>query len=141
MASPGALRAARKGRAARARYAETEEFDEASFVEADWAALAGDWAALGADAQRAERAGPGGLIDDDVAFAGPWNVDPAIIRQPVLMVQGGLDRIVPPAHTEHLLRRLPHGELWLRPRDGHVSVLAAVPVALDWLAASAGSAG
>ena len=28
-------------------------------------------------------------------------------------------------------QRLPHAELWLRPRDGHVSVLDA----LDWLRA------
>ena len=29
------------------------------------------------------------------------------------------------------LQRKPHG--WLRPRDGHISVLDACPVAMDWL--------
>jgi hypothetical protein len=24
-------------------------------------------------------------------------------------------------------------ELWLRPRDGHISILSAVPLAMDWL--------
>jgi hypothetical protein len=32
---------------------------------------------------------------------------------------------------------VPRPELWLRPRDGHVSVLDACPVALDWLKAAA----
>jgi pimeloyl-ACP methyl ester carboxylesterase len=51
----------------------------------------------------------------------------------VLVVQGGEDRVVPPAHADWLVRRCPAAELWLRPRDGHVSVLDACPVALDWL--------
>ena len=50
MVAPAALRAAVEGREARARYAETEEFDPDSFTAADWAALAGAWAALGDDA-------------------------------------------------------------------------------------------
>ena len=36
------------------------------------------------------------------------------------------------AYADLLLDALPAAELWLRPRDGHVSVLAALPVALDW---------
>jgi hypothetical protein len=55
----------------------------------------------------------------------------------VLVVQGGEDRIIPRHHADLLLGALPRGELWLRPRDGHIGVLAALPVALDWLRASA----
>ncbi len=136
--SPGGLRAAAAGRSARAAFAATDEFDPADFTAADWAALSGDWAALGADAERAGAAGPDGLVDDDVAFASPWGFDPADVAAPVLLVQGDEDRVVPPAHAAWLARRLPRGELWVRPGDGHISVLAAVPAALDWVLALEG---
>jgi pimeloyl-ACP methyl ester carboxylesterase len=135
MASDGALRSARHGRAERTRYAETAEFDESSFIGADWSALEGAWGPLGADAGRAGSAGPDGEIGDDVAYVTPWGFHLADIDVPVLLVQGGLDRVVPAAHAQWMLGRLPDAELWLRPRDGHVSVLAALPVALDWLLA------
>jgi pimeloyl-ACP methyl ester carboxylesterase len=134
MASPGGLRAAAGGREERERYAESDEFDDTSFTAADWAALAGEWSALAADAQRAGAAGPDGLIDDDVAFAAAWGFDVSEIRAPVLVIQGGEDRVVPPAHADWLLRHCPDPELWLRPHDGHVSILDACPLALDWLA-------
>jgi pimeloyl-ACP methyl ester carboxylesterase len=133
MAAPGGLRAAMAGREARARYAQTEEFDPASFTPADWAALEGAWSSLGADAGRAAEAGADGLIDDDVAFASPWGFDPAQIRSAVLLVQGGQDRVIPPSHAQWLLSACPRAELWLRPADGHVSILDACPVAMDWL--------
>jgi pimeloyl-ACP methyl ester carboxylesterase len=63
------------------------------------------------------------------------------IEAPVLLVQGGEDRIVPPAHADWLLRHCPRSELWLRPRDGHVSILDACPLAMDWLVAAAAGAG
>jgi pimeloyl-ACP methyl ester carboxylesterase len=84
---------------------------------------------------RAGEAGPDGLVDDDVAFAAAWGFELTAIAAPVLVVHGGGDRVVPPAHADWLVRHLPRPELWLRPRDGHVSVLDACPVALDWLAA------
>ncbi|HEY6887548.1 MAG TPA: alpha/beta hydrolase, partial [Solirubrobacter sp.] len=133
MVDPGGLRAARAGRAARARYAETAEFDPASFIDADWAALEGDWAELGQDAVRAGQAGPDGEIDDDVAFASPWGFELEAVEAPVLLAQGGEDRVIPPSHAYALLRALPRPELWQRPRDGHVSILGACPLALDWL--------
>jgi pimeloyl-ACP methyl ester carboxylesterase len=133
MAAPGALRSARQGREARARFAETDEFDPNIFTQADWDALRTEWSAVGDDAGAAGAAGTEGLIDDDVAFASPWGCDPSLISGPVLVVQGGEDRVIPRSHGESLLRRTPTAELWLRPRDGHVSILRAVPVALDWL--------
>lgn len=135
MAAPEALHAARAGRAARARYAETEQFNEAVFTATDWSALRGAWAAVGQDAGRAGSDGPDGLIDDDVAFAKPWEVDVGAISSPVLLVQGGADRMIPASHAESLLGRIPTADLWLRPRDGHVSVLDAADIGLDWLIA------
>jgi pimeloyl-ACP methyl ester carboxylesterase len=133
MVAPGGPRAAAEGREARARYAETEKFDENSFTAADYAALEGAWASLGADAGRAGRAWPDGLIDDDVALVSPWGFDVTRIEKPVLLVHGGEDRVIPASHSDWLVRRLPEVELWFRPHDGHISVLHAVPVALDWL--------
>jgi pimeloyl-ACP methyl ester carboxylesterase len=138
MVAPGGLRAAAAGREVRARYAETEVFDENVFTAADWAALESTWASLGADASRAGGEWPDGMIDDDVAFAAPWGFDPGGIETPLLLVQGGEDRVIPPSHADSLLRRCPSAELWLRPRDGHVSILDACPLAMDWLLARAG---
>jgi pimeloyl-ACP methyl ester carboxylesterase len=135
MVSEGGLRAAAKGRETRERYAATEVFDENSFTPADWAALGGAWASLGADAGRAGAAGPEGLVDDDLAFVAPWGFDVAQIEAPVLIVHGGQDRVVPPSHADQLMRLVPTSEFWLRPRDGHISILNACPVAMDWLRA------
>ena len=135
MASDGGLRAAVEGRAARERYAASEVFDPNVFTAADWAALKGAWSSLGVDAEQAGAAGPDGLVDDDVAFVAPWGFDVRQIVAPVLLIQGGQDRVVPPSHAEWLQRTCPSAELWLRPRDGHISVLDAVPVAMDWLRA------
>ena len=70
-----------------------------------------------------------------MAFADPWGFELGAISAPVLLVQGGEDRVIPPAHADWLLGHIPSAELWLRPRDGHVSVLDACPVAMDWLRA------
>jgi pimeloyl-ACP methyl ester carboxylesterase len=134
MRSPGGLRSALEGgREGRTEYATTDEFDPEQFVEPDWAALDGAWASLGADAQRAGQDGPDGLIDDDCAFVRPWGFDLADIRVPVLVIQGGRDRVIPQSHGEYLARHIAGAELELRPGDGHVSVLQAVPAALDRL--------
>ncbi len=69
----------------------------------------------------------------------PWGFDPATIQAPVWLVHGGDDRVIPPSHAEWLLGRIDTAELWLRPRDGHVSILNAVPVAMDWLLDRAGA--
>jgi len=134
IASPGGLRAAIDGRAARSAFAEADqEFDPSQFLPADWAALEERWASLGADAGRAAGAGPDGLIDDDVAFAAPWGFDLAGIVAPVLLVQGEGDRVVPAKHASWLVAHIPRASLWMRLDDGHVSVLDVVPDAMDWL--------
>ena len=137
MADPAGLRAAIEGRQARAAQEEIAEFEPDSFVDRDYAALEGTWSVLGDDVAAAEKWGMGGLIDDDCAFVRPWGVDLASIAAPVLLVQGGRDRVVPQRHAELLLRSIPTAELWLRPEDGHVSVLEACGVAMDWVSATA----
>lgn len=137
MNSGGAsLRAAAAGREARIAYEETAGFDREMFTERDWTALRGTWKSLGADAGKASSAGSDGLIDDDLAYVAPWGFDVEDIAAPVLLVQGGEDRIVPPAHADWLLKHCKNAELWLRPRDGHISVLDACAVGMDWLRAN-----
>ena len=136
MVQDGALRAAARGREERARF--TEDFDSEIFNAADWAALEGPWSSLGADVARAGEAGDDGLVDDDVAFASDWGFEVAEVAAPVLLVHGGDDRVVPAAHSQWLVGVLPRAELWFRPRDGHVGVLDACPVAMDWLLHQAG---
>jgi pimeloyl-ACP methyl ester carboxylesterase len=131
MVSPQALQAAREGR--EARTALPPEFDADSFTARDWAVLEDRWKALGEDAGKAGAAGPEGAIDDDLAFASPWGFEPERVAAPVLIAHGGEDRVVPLSHAHHMLDRLPNAELWLRPRDGHVSILDAVPIAMEWL--------
>jgi pimeloyl-ACP methyl ester carboxylesterase len=135
MVSPGGLRAARAGRVERELYAATAAFDEDSFTPEDWAALRGTWSSLGRDAGKAAEAGTEGLVDDDLAFVEPWGFELAEIAAPVLLVQGGEDRVVPASHADALMRAIPTAELWSRPRDGHITVLNAVPLAMDWLLA------
>ncbi len=79
------------------------------------------------------RGGPGGLIDDDLAYVAPWGFDPAQIRRPVLLLHGGQDRVVPCSHSEWLVRRCLSAELRLCPEDGHISVLNSGEAALSWL--------
>jgi pimeloyl-ACP methyl ester carboxylesterase len=133
MASDGALRAAIAGREARAQFGLTAKFDESTFTSADWAALSGAWETLGADANAATSNGPDGLIDDDVAFVRPWGFDVSQIDAPALLVHGGEDRMVPSTHAHWLTEHCRQPELWLRPHDGHISILDAVPLAMGWL--------
>jgi pimeloyl-ACP methyl ester carboxylesterase len=135
MAAAGAaeLRAAAQGRAALEAYLASSEFDPEQFTPADHAALAGAWAWLGAVAAKAIEGGLGGMVDDELAYVAPWGFEPGQIRAPVLFVHGGQDRMVPSSHGEWLARHTRSSELWLRPDDGHVSVLDDAAAALGWL--------
>jgi len=48
-------------------------------------------------------------------------------------VQGGQDRIAPRSHGAWLASQIRSAELWLRPDDGHISVLGTGESAMDWL--------
>jgi pimeloyl-ACP methyl ester carboxylesterase len=135
MASAGAaeLRAAAAGRAALEDYLAAGEFDPEQFTPADHAALAGPWAWLGVIAEQALEGGTGGMVDDELSYVAPWGCGPEQLRAPVLYLHGDQDRMVPSPHGQWLARHTRAAELWLRPGDGHVSVLSSAPAALGWL--------
>jgi pimeloyl-ACP methyl ester carboxylesterase len=136
MAVSGAarLRAAARGRAALEDYLASTEFDPEEFTPADHAALEGAWSWLGEVAGQAQAGGlPGGMVDDELSYVAPWGVDPGQVLVPVLLLHGGQDRVVPSAHARWLASRIPSAELWLRPDDGHISVLHSATAALGWL--------
>jgi pimeloyl-ACP methyl ester carboxylesterase len=127
------LRAATAGRTALEDYLAATEFDPEMFTPADHAALQGAWSWLGKIAGRALDGGVGGMVDDDLAYIAPWGFTPGQVASTVLIVQGGQDRIAPSSHGTWLGRQIPSANLWLRPDDGHVSVLSAGEAAMDWL--------
>jgi pimeloyl-ACP methyl ester carboxylesterase len=128
------VRAAAAGRAAYEEHLATAEFDMEVFTPADLAVLSGDWSWLGRIAGQAIEAGPDGMIDDELAYVSPWGFAAEQVDPPVLFLHGGQDRMVPSGHSAWLARHCRSAELWLRPDDGHVSVLGSSAVAaLDWL--------
>ena len=135
MAASGvaSLRAAAAGRAEKERYEQSGAQYDPEFTSADQEALAGEWSWLIGVVRAAQGSLPGPLIDDDLAYVGPLGFDPADVRAPVLLLHGGRDRVVPRSHGEWLARRCPSAELWLRPEDGHISVLRSGEAALEWL--------
>ena len=126
------LRAAAAGRAALEKHL-AESDDEPDFTPEDEAALAGEWSWFIDVVRPALAGGMGGFIDDDLAGVGEWGFDPADVVAPALFQHGGRDRVVPAAHRAWLARRCPSAELWLRPDDGHISILNQSAAAMGWL--------
>ncbi|WP_410638953.1 alpha/beta fold hydrolase [Amycolatopsis sp. lyj-346] len=133
-ATAASLRAATEGRAAKEKHEAATEFDPDVFTDADTAALTGSWSWLGEVARAAIADGPGGLIDDDLAYVTPWGCDPGRITAPVLLVHGEQDRMIPATHSAWLAGRLPAAEYRPAPGEGHLSVLHHAADALTWLA-------
>jgi pimeloyl-ACP methyl ester carboxylesterase len=131
------LRAAEAGRRARLTLEAILEADVSDDepMPADRRALAGPWAWLQTVTGPDAGAGVDGLVDDEVAFVSPWGFDPAEVTAPALLLHGVDDPVVPSAHSRWLAGRLPAAELWLKPGDGHVSILEAAGEALEWLVA------
>jgi pimeloyl-ACP methyl ester carboxylesterase len=108
------------------------EYD-AEWAPADLAAFEGDWSWFDTVVGPALASGPGGHVDDDIAYVTPWGCDPSNVVAPVLLLHGGRDRIVPASHGRWLARRCPSAHLRLSPEDGHISVLDSAADALEWL--------
>ena len=126
------LRAAAAGRAALEKHL-AESDDDPGFTPEDEAALAGEWSWLVDVVRPALTGGMEGFIEDDLASVDAWGFDPAEVAAPALFVHGGRDRVVPCSHGEWLARRVPSAELWLRPGDGHISILNQGAAAMGWL--------
>lgn len=140
MAAGGAaeLHASVSGRAELQQVLETAEFDPDSFIPADYAALNDAWSSVGKAAGLATAAGtPAGMVDDDLAYVAPWGFDVAQVTAPTLLLHGESDRVVPSSHGRWLAQHCPPAELWLRPDDGHISVLSGSADAIAWLAEQA----
>ena len=89
----------------------------------DVAALTGDFAAyVAASIRQALANGLWGWFDDDLAFTRPWGFDLASIDVPVVVWQGGQDRMVPFAHGQWLAAHLPSARAKLLPEEGHLSI-------------------
>ncbi len=91
----------------------------------DEATMRGDFGLVVADQTRQGLAeGPFGMFDDDLAFVSPWGFDPASIRVPTQVWQGGEDLMVPASHGAWLAARIPGAEAHLDPTLGHLTVVA-----------------
>jgi pimeloyl-ACP methyl ester carboxylesterase len=110
---------------------------DASFTEADMAALGGSWSWLAGVAGQAIEQGNEGYLEDILASVQPWGFQPGAIGVPVLIVHGAADKLVPSAHGEWLAARCPDAGLRVVPQAGHITVLDSAPDALAWLAARA----
>lgn len=89
----------------------------------DRAVLTGEYAEQVASSFRAAVApGPGGWLDDDLAFVRPWGFALADVRVPVSLWQGEDDRMVPYAHGSFLAERLPRVSAHLLPGEGHLTI-------------------
>jgi pimeloyl-ACP methyl ester carboxylesterase len=126
-------RAAAEGRSAREAYEESGADDDFGFTAEDERALGERWSWVLDVVRPAMAAGPGGMVDDDLAAAMPWGFDPGAISAPVLLVHGGRDRVVPSTHSAWLAERVPHAELRTFEADGHITVLDHLGDALEWI--------
>jgi len=80
--------------------------------------------------------GVDGWLDDDLAFVEPWGFELETITQPVLVIQGRQDLMVPWGHGEWLAETIPSAEAWFREDEGHLTLFSRVaPSINDWLLA------
>jgi pimeloyl-ACP methyl ester carboxylesterase len=90
--------------------------------------------AVGTSMKEALRQGPTGGGWDNVAWVGPWEIDPATITCPVHLWYGDEDRFCSPSHGVWLRDNVPHAELTLRTGEGHLGFIEHAREILDTLA-------
>jgi pimeloyl-ACP methyl ester carboxylesterase len=75
-----------------------------------------------------------GVLEDDLAFVADWGFDLGPLPAPTLLVQGGHDLMVPPAHFRWLADHVSNGEVRFEPDEGHLTLYEhAVPAVHEWL--------
>lgn len=105
----------------------------------DRAALTGELAEVSAQAfRRAGAQGIVGWLNDDLTHVRPWGFSVADIAVPVSVWQGTEDQMVPFAHAEWLAAHVPGVRAHLEQGEGHLSLLAKMPLILDDLLEMAG---
>lgn len=127
------MRIGAEGTAAIERHLRTVGFAPGGLTTSDLAALIGDWRWLSEISERAMADGLPGVVDDVRSMVIPWGFRPADITAPVLLVHGDADRVIPSSHGRWLAGQVRTARLWLRPKDGHITVLGSCAAALDWL--------
>ena len=89
----------------------------------DQQTMQGDFAsAFAASFTRAMSNGMEGWIDDDMAFVNNWGFDPHSLTVPVMVWSGGLDRMMPVAHSQWLADSIPGASHCYQASEGHLSV-------------------
>jgi pimeloyl-ACP methyl ester carboxylesterase len=76
-----------------------------------------------------------GVVADYALLARPWHVDLGAITVPVHCWHGTADTLVPLAHTEELVARLPNARLTTWPGEGHLAFIAHIDDVLADIAA------
>jgi pimeloyl-ACP methyl ester carboxylesterase len=80
-------------------------------------------AAVGESMKESLRQGATGGGWDNVAWVGPWGVDPTTISRPVFLWYGDEDRFAPLAHGEWLRDNVPGAQYVLRKGEGHLGFM------------------
>jgi pimeloyl-ACP methyl ester carboxylesterase len=74
-------------------------------------------------------------VFDVVLFGRHWGFDLADVRTPVHWWHGDADHIIPMAHGQHVVARLPNARFYVRPGESHLGTLAAAEEILGTLLA------
>ena len=62
-------------------------------------------------------------LSDIVLFCRDWGFELQDVKAPVIWWHGDADHIIPFAHGEHMVERLPHAELRVLPGESHLGGL------------------
>ena len=75
------------------------------------------------------------VIADAILFTRPWGFELSEVAQHVVWWHGDADHIIPFAHGQHVVPRLPDAELRVRPGESHLGGLGAAREVLETVVA------